>query len=183
MVVSKETVPAQTANEVLESAVHEHARLVFRIAYSVLRNHHDAEDAVQETFIRVLRYGAKLTEVHDQRAWLARIAWRVAAERSKKPHRRMPTSSHALEQLRSTTPDAEQALLGSERMVLFERVIANLPRKLRDPLILSALNEMSPADVANVLDTSEMAVRSRIFRARQMLKEKLAAWLETTYAQ
>src|SRR6266700_3492507 len=40
----------------LEAAVREHARLVYRVAYSVLRNHHDAEDATQETFVKVLRY-------------------------------------------------------------------------------------------------------------------------------
>ncbi len=44
----------------LELAVREHARLVYRVAYSVLRDHHDAEDATQETFLRVLRYRRKL---------------------------------------------------------------------------------------------------------------------------
>src|SRR5438045_542891 len=70
-----------TVDDKLELAVREHARLVFRIAYSVLRNHHDAEDATQETFMRVLRYRRKLGGVHDPRTWLARIAWRVAIER------------------------------------------------------------------------------------------------------
>lgn len=72
---------ARTHEDVLEAAVREHARLVYRVAYSVLRNHHDAEDATQETFVRVLRYRRKLSEVQSQRNWLARIAWRVAAER------------------------------------------------------------------------------------------------------
>lgn len=75
---------AETGEDALESAVREHARLVYRIAYSVLRNHQDAEDATQETFVRVLRYGRKLEGVRDQKTWLARIAWRVAIERRKK---------------------------------------------------------------------------------------------------
>ena len=69
----------------LELAVREHARLVYRVAYSVLRDHHDAEDAVQETFLRVLRYRRKLAGVRDARTWLARIAWRVSVERRRKP--------------------------------------------------------------------------------------------------
>jgi DNA-directed RNA polymerase specialized sigma24 family protein len=44
----------------LETLVREHSRLVYRIAYAVLRRHHDAEDATQETFMRVLRYSSKL---------------------------------------------------------------------------------------------------------------------------
>src|SRR5262249_52021481 len=67
----------------VERAVREHARLAFRIAYAVLRNYHDAEDAVQETFLRVWRYSAKLGEIHDVKAWVSRIAWRVAIDRRK----------------------------------------------------------------------------------------------------
>ena len=61
---------AKTGEDALEGAVREHARLVYRIAYSVLRNHHDAEDATQETFVRVLRHKSKLEGVKDRKAWL-----------------------------------------------------------------------------------------------------------------
>src|SRR5258708_14447008 len=54
------------SEDALEAAVREHARLVYRIAYSVLRNHHDAEDATQETFVRVLRYARKLDGVRSE---------------------------------------------------------------------------------------------------------------------
>src|ERR1700689_5541978 len=67
----------------LENLVREHSRLVYRIAYAVLRSHHDAEDATQETFMRVLRYSSKLAAVDEPKTWLALIAWRVAVYRSK----------------------------------------------------------------------------------------------------
>src|SRR5690349_1493716 len=70
-------------DEVLEGLVHEHSRLVYRIAYAVLRRHHDAEDATQETFLRVLRYSSKLATVENAKTWLARIAWHVAVDRHK----------------------------------------------------------------------------------------------------
>ncbi len=75
-------------DEVLESLVREHSRLVYRICYAVLRSHHDAEDATQETFVRVLRYRSKLSAVEDSKTWLAKIAWRVAVDRSKQRGRR-----------------------------------------------------------------------------------------------
>jgi len=83
-IVDDAMVLAQTEEDQLELAVRQHARLVYRIAHSVLRNHHDAEDATQETFVRVLRAQRKLSTVDDPRKWIARIAWRVAVERRKK---------------------------------------------------------------------------------------------------
>src|SRR5579883_1087280 len=85
VLVSEAMALPRTGEDELELSVREHARLVYRIAYSVLRDHHDAEDATQETFLRVLRYRRKLAGVRDPRTWLARIAWRVAIERRKKP--------------------------------------------------------------------------------------------------
>jgi len=58
------------AESLLEFAVREHSRLVYRIAYSVLRDPADAEDAVQEVFLRVLRYGNKAARIKDWKAWL-----------------------------------------------------------------------------------------------------------------
>jgi RNA polymerase sigma-70 factor (ECF subfamily) len=54
-----------------------------------------------------------------------------------------------------------------------EKLMAALPEKLRAPLILSAIDEMSPPEVAAILGINEAAVRSRVFRARQILREKL----------
>src|SRR5262245_44838917 len=70
--------------EAIEALVREHSRLVYRIAYAVMRSHHDAEDATQETFMRVLRYSSKLPAVENPKTWLARIAWRVAVDRRRK---------------------------------------------------------------------------------------------------
>jgi RNA polymerase sigma-70 factor (ECF subfamily) len=164
--------------DVLESAVREHARLVYRIAYSALRNHHDAEDATQETFVRVLRYKKKLEGVRDPKTWLARIAWRVAVERSRKrPEISMSETeaANAVIELRSQLASAEESTLGNEMAELLASLIAALPGPLRDALRLSTIEELSPSEVADVLGFSEASVRSRLFRARQILKEKLSA--------
>jgi len=169
--------------DVLESAVREHARLVYRIAYSVLRNHHDAEDATQETFVRVLRYKKKLEGVRDPKTWLARIAWRVAVERSRKrPEISMSETEAATAaiELRSQLASAEERTLGKEMGELLASLISALPGPLRDALRLSTIEELSPTEIAKVLGASEASVRSRLFRARQILKEKLSA-LEGSY--
>lgn len=169
---------AGTKEDALEAAVHEHARLVYRIAYSVLRNHHDAEDATQETFVRVLRYRRKLEGVQDPKTWLARVAWHVAIERGKRrPEISLSETevSKAVGELRSQLASAEEKTLGREMAGLLESLIAALPQPLRDALTLSTLEELGPGEIAEVLGTSESSVRSRLFRARQILKQKLAA--------
>ncbi|MGA2102057.1 MAG: RNA polymerase sigma factor [Candidatus Sulfotelmatobacter sp.] len=165
-------------NEIVENLVREHSRLVYRIAYAVLRGHHDAEDATQETFMRVLRYSAKLASVEDPKTWLARIAWRVAVDRSKRHGRGRET---ALDDPEKRVPEpasndaaADERLHSRQANALLEKMITALPRKLREPLILSTIEEMSPREVAKTLGINEAAVRSRVFRARHILKEKLA---------
>lgn len=174
---------AGTNEDALEVAVRNHARLVYRIAYSVLRNHHDAEDATQETFMRVLRYRRKLEGIDDPKTWLARIAWRVAVERRKKrpePSLSDQEMAKAVSELRSQLASAEESVIGSEMQSLLDSLICRLPEHLRDAFRLSTIEELVPEEIAQVLGTSESSVRSRMFRARRILKEKLAS-LEGRY--
>lgn len=167
--------------EVLEGLVREHARMVYRIAYAVLHRHHDAEDATQETFMRVLRYSSKLEDVEQPKTWLARIAWRVAIDRSKRQVRMQEIPLEDPEKpIEVAAPDsaADQTVLGVQIGAALEKLIATLPAKLREPLVLSTIEEMSPREVAATLGINEAAVRSRVFRARQILKEKLADRME-----
>ena len=163
----------------LEALVREHSRLVYRIAYAVLRSHHDAEDSTQETFMRVLRYNSKLAAVEDPKTWLARIAWRVAVDRSRRRGRTLEIPledpEKPLQELASSNAPADQTVQGAQVSAALEKMIAALPEKLRAPLILSTIEEMSPTEVAATLGISEAAVRSRVFRARQILREKLTA--------
>lgn len=165
-------------DEMLEALVREHSRLVYRIAYAVLRRHHDAEDSTQETFLRVLRYNSKLAAVEDPKTWLARIAWRVAVDRSRKRGRTRETvlddPEAPVREVVSSDASADATLEGAQVGAVLERLIAMLPDKLREPLILSTVEEMSPREVATTLGINEAAVRSRIFRARQILRDKLA---------
>jgi RNA polymerase sigma-70 factor (ECF subfamily) len=77
--------------------------------------------------------------------------------------------------MRSQLSSAEEFTLGHEMSGLLESLIAALPENLRDALRLSAIEELGPSQVAEVLEVSESSVRSRLFRARQILKDKLAA--------
>src|SRR5258708_2920470 len=167
-----------TKEDALEAAIRVHARMVYRIAYSVSRAHHDAEDATQETFLRVLRHRRKLDGIRDPKTWIARIAWRVAVEQAK---RRSPVPlgeteiADVVSQLRSGARSAEEVAMSNQMAAVLESLIAALPEPLRDAIRLSTVEELSPCEIAEILKASEASVRSRLFRARQILKEKLTA--------
>lgn len=177
-IAATETDQVQPQDITLETLVRDYSRLAYRIAYAILRSHHDAEDATQETFMRVLRYSSKLCDVENPKTWLARIAWRVAVDRSKKRHGKHEVS---LDDSDGHDREIPSPAIGSEETVhcarlgiIIEALIVALPPKLREPLVLSAIEEMSTHEVATTLGINEAAVRSRVFRARQILKEKLA---------
>ena len=179
--LSEAILMAVPAEDELERAVHEHAQVVFRIAYSVLRNHADAEDATQEVFLRALRHRGKMAELHDTRAWLARIAWRVAIDRKRAPHQvsldDVAADGSAL-QLPAADVGAEQIAADRQMLALMEQLIAGLPRELREVTVLATVQELSTRELAHALEIPEGTVRNRLFRARQMLREKLAGVLE-----
>jgi RNA polymerase sigma-70 factor, ECF subfamily len=174
-----ERLDAERTDDLLEKLVREHSRLVYRVAYAVLRSHHDAEDVTQETFVRMLRHSSELTSIAEPRAWLARIAWRIAVDRRRRQDRAqeipLEDPEKPLAEPASTIAGADQAFESAQIGARLERWIDALPEKLRHPLILSAIEEMAPRGIASMLGINEAAVRSRIFRARQVLRERLAA--------
>src|SRR5581483_5472769 len=182
VIADRVTGAAETWNDALEIAIRQHGRFLYRIAYSILRNHHDAEDAVQEGFVRALRNRGKLKDVRNCRNWLARIVWRIALDRRKQPvATRTDGLGDAVEQLQSKLANTEEVLVGTEMTKLLDALIEALPEKLRGPLILTAVEELSPGDIAEILGINEAAARSRLFRARQMLRERLSKMMEAKH--
>lgn len=178
--LSATTPVAFSRDETVESLVRKHSRMVYRIAYAALRNHQDAEDATQETFLRMVRYAGKLSGVEDHKSWLARIAWRVAVGKQRSGIRKREIALDDSEHPEAATPlpSADDTLEHAQLNVLVEQFIAALPAKLREPLVLSTIQEMSSREIAAALDISDAAVRARLFRARQLLRQKLAGRFE-----
>ena len=158
--------------------VSEHQQMVYRIAYSVLRNTHDAADAAQETFLRVFRAAGKLAGISDRKAWIARIAWNAALDGKRRMRSTMADVpieelARGVESLRHAGRNPEEIAAGAEMQRLLAQLIETLPESLRQPLLLSTLEELDHREIAAALEITEAAVRSRLFQARQRLKEKL----------
>lgn len=168
--------------ESVDALVTGYSLMAFRIAYSILRNHHDAEDAVQECFLRVLKHRKRLHEVRNSKTWVARIAWTAALDRrstrAKVLANEDASGQELLVQVRDQNPAVDEQLVRQQLQGLLEQMISSLPEKLRHPLQLSTVQELNSAEIAEILAIPEGSVRTRLMRARQCLKEKLSAVLE-----
>ena len=178
-VLSEALLSEESKEREFEAAVREHARHVYQVAQAVLRNHHDAEDAVQETFLRFLRQQRNWAGIRNPRAWLARTAWRVALDRHRQPAAvSLEEAAGVVETLRAAGASAEEVASHAQMLALVERLIATLPRELRDPLTLSTVQELTSAEIGEVLGIPEGSVRERVSHARTLLGEKLAGLME-----
>jgi RNA polymerase sigma-70 factor, ECF subfamily len=145
--------------------VERQSRFVFRVAYAVVRNAADAEDVTQDVFLKLHRTGA-WRGMLDERAFLARAAWRLAVERRKPARVLAPLP---------VVESCEGDLVQRDLQAVVHRLMDALPEELRAPLALSAVEEMSSREIALVLGIPEGTVRTRLMRARGVLREKLAA--------
>lgn len=161
--------------EALAALVEQYAPTLYRVAFSVLRNAADAEDAVQEAFLRVLRHRDALDEIRDHRVWLIRIVWNIVLDRKRRAKTRPETDdvSELARVLPATGLSAEEVASAAQHHSRVLRLLEKLPPKEREVLVLSAFEELSSVEIASVLGITESSVRSRLFRARNLMAELL----------
>jgi RNA polymerase sigma-70 factor (ECF subfamily) len=153
--------------------VAEHARFLYRVAQSVLRHPQDAEDAVQDALLKLYR-GESWRGMREERAFLARVVWRAAIDRRAA---RVSGVDEDGAELRVTDlrPTPERAAESGDERALLQELIDELPRNLREPLLLSAMEELSSREVGEVMGLPEGTVRTRLMRARNELKQMFHA--------
>jgi RNA polymerase sigma-70 factor (ECF subfamily) len=182
--LSKALLSSEGRDREFEATVQEHAGHVYRVAQSVLRNHHDAEDAVQETFMRYLGEERNWAGILNPRAWLGKTAWRVALDRRRKPAPvSLEEAADVVAGLRASGASAEEIACQSQMLKLVEQLMASLPQDLREPLTLSTVEGLTSAEIGEVLGIPEGSVRERVSRARAMLSGKLAGLLENHHGR
>ncbi|MEI9967909.1 MAG: RNA polymerase sigma factor [Terracidiphilus sp.] len=155
----------------LAALVDQYAGALYRVAFSVLRNQADAEDAVQEAFVRVLRHRDTLGDVRDHRVWLIRIVWNIVLDRKRRAKTRPETDDVA--DLARVLPmkglSAEELAAAAQHHAHVLACVDQLPAKERQVMMLSAFEELTSVEIAAVLEISESSVRSRLFRARNLM--------------
>jgi RNA polymerase sigma-70 factor (ECF subfamily) len=155
-----------------EARLVESSTLAFRVAFSVLRHREDAEDVAQEAFAKAYRSFRQLRDRERFRAWLVRMTWRMALDRQR-ANRRRAVREDQVEPEAVTSTDAVEA---NERAEHLWRAIDGLSEKLRLVIVLGGIQGHDIKEVAALLDVPEGTVKSRLFIARQQLKDALS-WM------
>jgi RNA polymerase sigma-70 factor, ECF subfamily len=156
----------------LSALVGTYSGVLFRVAHSVLRSGAEAEDVVQDVFVRVLEHRRSLSAVRDMRVWLVRIAWNLAVDRRRRVRPEQLDARFA-ESLAAGNVPADRAVGEARRMKAVLSEMERLPKAERNVLLLAAVEELGTAEMAQVLGRSESAVRALLFRARTRLRERL----------
>jgi RNA polymerase sigma-70 factor (ECF subfamily) len=161
-----------------------HNRMLFRIARSILKADADAEDALQDAYLRAwrsidgFRGDAKLS------TWLARIVINESLARLRRPQRAQvipfdgaaQAEYESMELFNTDHPDLQPdtALMRAELRRLMEACIDRLPDAYRTVFMLRAVEEMTVEEVSVLLSLPEPTVRTRLFRARALLRDRLS---------
>jgi len=154
--------------------VESYSRLLFRVAHSVLRSRAEAEDVVQDVFVRVIERHSSLQTIRDMRVWLVRIAWNLALDRRRRIRPEQMDKSF-VENIASNSIPADERMAEAQRMNAVLHEMERLPKVERHILLLSAIEELGTAEMAQIVGRSESAVRALLFRARTRLRERLEA--------
>ena len=170
----------------LNDLMERHATAVFQFLCRMVGNEEDANDLAQETFVRVFRARAQFQLSDKFSTWLYTIAANLARNhfrwRARHPAISLETSAGDPEQtlenvLPACGPSPGEQAADAERAATVRAAVAGLPEDLREAIVLCEWEELSLAEAAAILETTPKAVESRLYRARNVLRNRLKDWL------
>jgi len=156
--------------------VERHQQVVYNLTYRMLRNAREAEDAAQEAFLRAYQHLNRYDPSRSFKPWLMSIASNHCIDRIRK--RRLtwlsidePLPPHPA--LNSNAPGPEAAAVASEASAAMQELLDDLAPEYRAAVVLRYWYDLSYTEIAESLDTTESAIKSRLYRARQMLADRI----------
>lgn len=148
---------------------------VFGLAYRMLGNAQDAEDAVQEIFLRAYSRLDSFDRTRKFSTWLLSIASNYCIDRLRRRRYNWLTLDDVAFSLASDQPGPERSALENERRVAVHDALQRLPENYRLVAVLRYLNDLSYDEIAQVTGLPESTIKTRLYRARAMLAESLGA--------
>jgi RNA polymerase sigma-70 factor, ECF subfamily len=162
-----------------EILMRRHNQRLFRVTRAILQNNSEAEDVVQDAYVRAYEKLASFGGRARFSTWLTRIAVHEALARASRQDRLQPLDDHEARANDGAIPfmfakqDPEHECANRELAIILEQEILNLPENYRLVFVLRDVEEMSTAEAAECLNLSEQNIKVRLHRARAMLRKKL----------
>lgn len=156
--------------EAFDQVMRLHEKQVLTTALRLLGNLEDAQDAAQETFLRLYKNLDRLSDIQQVRNWLHRVTVNICNDMHRQRRRRRTEPLSGPDPV-SSQPDPELAWVHQERGRLVEMALRTLPEKERAAVVLRDVQGLSTREVAGILGSSEVTVRSQVSVARAKLKK------------
>ena len=145
--------------------------MLFRLAYSVLLNRADAEDAVQDMFIKIIGKVPDFGDKAQERAWVSRVIVNQCRDQMRKRRLRLYTPLEELLEQNGEEPSVPGPEEHSGTGLL--QVVLSLGEKYREPMILHYFEGFSVEEVSSILGIGQSAVKMRLSRGREMVKKRM----------
>jgi RNA polymerase sigma-70 factor, ECF subfamily len=174
--------------DAFEQLVDRHTPMIFRVTMNIMNSREDAEDIVQDAFLKAFQHLQRFEERSRFSTWLTRIAVNAALMKLRSLRRVTPVSldqegdegGTLAEKVADWKPNPEQLYSQSELREILQRALASLPHAYRVVFLLRDVEELSVADTAEMLALTVPNVKARLFRARLKLREYLGRYFERT---
>jgi len=162
----------------IERMIDAYGNDVLRIAYLYLKDKHRAEDAFQEVFIKVFKKFGSFRGKSNEKTWLIRITVNVCKDMLRSAWLKRVITRHELDETEGNDIVEDRIIQSQQNRRLFEEVM-KLPTSYRETIILYYYQELDTAETAKILGIAEGTVRSRLTRARELLKSNLEGKVES----
>ncbi len=157
-----------------EELVNRHRAAVYRLARSITGSHHDADDAAQETFLRVYRALGSYDPERPFKAWLKKVAFNTSLNLLRSSRVRFrETAQVDLPELADPGPGPDRRMEGEQAASGIRSAVSGMPAELRTTLLLRAVEGMSYRDIASATGVRIGTVMSRLSRARGRVQQAL----------
>ncbi len=163
-------------NDIIERLISLYGNDVLRMANAYTRNSSTAEDIFQEVFIKVARNINKFEKRSSEKTWIIRITINTCKDFLKSSWNKRVVPMETVDT--NETSHAEDSILNKELSEIIIQEILNLPLKYKEVLLLYYYQDLLTSDIAKILNAPEASVRTRLKRARELIKEKLKIILE-----
>ncbi|MFC9778715.1 RNA polymerase sigma factor [Paenibacillus chitinolyticus] len=160
--------------EAFREVVRTYRNYVFQIVFSVVRHPKDAEDVMQEVFLKMYT-SLPQTEVKGLKAWISRVAVNKAIDYKRKAYRQRETATDGMEEAMPppslSGSDTEDLLLSKELQALVMRKLEELPENYRDVIIAFYYEDKSYQQIADEQEVTVQTIKSKLYRAKQWIKQ------------
>lgn len=158
----------EITKERLEYIFREYYLLIYRVAFSQLKNHDDAEDITQEVFLKIIRHDMRYDSIEHERAWIIRVTINLCRDLLKSKWRKTSVSMENISEIQN----AESEKFGNLQDNMLW-IILQLPEKYRNCLYLFYYEDYSVKEISQSLEMPENTVKTNLRRGREALKKML----------